>query len=242
MTISRPAKVARDEVLIWDPATRIFHWALVVFVCVNLFLVDPEGGTATVIHFVSGFAIVGLLIFRFFWGFIGSRYARFADFIYSPSKTVEYGRQLIKRQQPRFLGHNPLGGWMVVALLVVLTAMVGTGLFASSRRAAGPFAHLLTASQSATAALVHSVLSNVLIVLIVAHLAGVAFDWIITRENLVGAMFTGRKAAIDSQLAPTIAPTWRAVVVALVAVVVTVALIATTDYSATREALGALAK
>jgi cytochrome b len=239
MTQRDPAS-SQGKVVIWDSATRIFHWALVAFVCINLFFIDPEGGVTTVIHFVSGFAIIGLLIFRILWGFVGSHYARFTDFIYSPSKTIEYGRQLLKRRPQRFLGHNPLGGWMVVVLLAVLTAMAGTGLFASSRRAAGPLAHLATASQSATASFIHSVLSNVLIILIVGHLAGLVFDWIITRENLVGAMFTGRKLVLESDLNPALVPAWRAAIVALAAIAVSVVLIATTDYGATRDTLRAI--
>lgn len=230
------------QVQVWDIATRIFHWSLVIFVCINLFLVDPEGGTATIVHFISGFVIFGLLIFRLFWGFVGSEYSRFADFIYSPSKTIAYGRQLLRRRPGHYPGHNPLGGWMIVFLLIILMAMVGTGLFASTRHAAGPLAHLVTAPQSATAGLVHSVLSNVLIALIIGHIAGVAFDWIITRENLIRSMFTGRKAVPGTLSKPMIAPARRAIIVALVAIAAFGTLAATTDYSATRDTLGWLSR
>ena len=238
----REEKSQQVEVLVWDLPTRIFHWALVLFVCVNLFLVDPEGGLTTIVHFVSGFIIAGLLLFRVVWGFVGSLHSRFADFIYRPKSTIEYARLLFRRRPPRMLGHNPLGGWMIIALLGVLVAMVGTGLFSSSRRAAGPLAHYLTAAQSANARLAHSIFSNVLIALIIGHLAGIAFDWLITREYLVRAMFSGRKAVEQNAGAASkeIAPIWRAIVIALVASVIVVVLTATTDYTATRETLNAI--
>jgi cytochrome b len=164
-------------------STRLFHWALVVLVATNLFLIEPEGGLATTMHLVAGYGVAGLLLFRLVWGFIGSPRSRFADFVRPWPVVGDYVARLRRLQPPRSVGHNPLGGWMVVVLLVVLVAMVVTGLFASGRQAAGALAPLIPVAATAVAGDVHEFLSNILVALIVVHLAGVAVDWLLTREN-----------------------------------------------------------
>jgi cytochrome b len=240
-----PIMAATDhrETRIWDVPTRLFHWSLVLLVGSNLFLIGPGGGVETVIHFFIGYLIAGLLLFRMAWGFIGSPRSRFADFVRSWPTVEAYIQRLRALKPPRSIGHNPLGGWMIVLLLVTLATMVGTGLFASSRHAAGPFAHLIPVGTTAAVGNIHQLISNFLIGLIIVHIAGVGVEWLLTGENLVKAMMNGRKR-LSPELAdverPT-APARRAALVGVVCLAIVAGLAAATDFSASRASLQAAA-
>jgi cytochrome b len=228
----------RDAV-VWDLPTRIFHWSLVILVGANLFLISPRGGLHTVVHFVAGYVVAGLLLFRLFWGFIGSQRSRFADFLHRWPVVKGYIERLRRFDPPHSVGHNPLGGWMIVVLLSTLLAMVATGLLAAGRRAAGPLADLVPLPAAALAGQLHSLISNLLIGLIVVHLAGVAVDWFLTGDNLVKAMLTGRKQLSIASAAREgkVAPPWRAVLVGLLSLALVAGLTLSTDYTRTRNTL-----
>jgi cytochrome b len=225
----------RRDTAIWDMATRLFHWSLVALVGCNLFFVGPRGGWQTVVHFIAGFAIAGLLLFRLIWGFIGSPRSRFADFLRPWHAVKDYAARLARFNPPHSIGHNPLGGWMIALLLVTLTGMTVTGLFAAGRRAAGPFAYLLSPSLARQLGGIHQLLSSLLIGLLALHVAGVLADWLLTRENLVKAMITGRKRlnAPEAVRERPLAPAWRAAVVGLLALALTAALILVTNFATT---------
>ena len=221
------------HIAIWDLPTRLFHWSLVLLVGCNLFFVSPRGGWQTPVHFISGFCIAGLLLFRIIWGFVGSPRSHFADFL-RPWHTVKaYIVRLVRLRPPHSIGHNPLGGWMIGVLLATLIAMILTGVFAAGRRAAGPFAHLLPPSFSHTLGQIHGLISNLLIGLLAVHVAGVLTDWLLTRDNLVKAMITGRKklSAAEAASEGDLAPAGRALIVALIALVLTVGLIVATNFA-----------
>jgi cytochrome b len=222
----------QHEVPIWDLPTRLFHWSLAALVGCNLFLVSPRGGLHTLVHFLSGFAVAGLLLFRLLWGFIGSPRARFADFLLPWCSVRAYMARLIRLAPPHSIGHNPLGGWMIGALLVTLTAMIGSGMFSAGRRAAGPFAHLLPAPLAERMGHIHWLISNLLIGLLAVHVAGVLADWVLTRNNLIKAMITGRKILGKEAAAnePALAPLSRAVVVALLSLILIAVLISITNF------------
>jgi cytochrome b len=232
---------SHHHVVIWDLPTRIFHWTLVLLVGSNLFLIGPRGGMETVVHFLTGYAITGLLIFRLGWGFIGSPHSRFTDFLHRWPVVKAYGERLRRFDPPHSVGHNPLGGWMIALLLAMLGVMIATGLFAASRRAVGPFAGAIPLPAAEFAGSLHKLISNLLIGLIVAHILGVAVDWFLTGDNLVKAMLTGRKrlpaeaAAREGRLAPA----WRAILLALVALAVAAGLSLSTDYARTQSTLAA---
>lgn len=113
-----------DRIKVWDPLVRLFHWTLVISFTVA-YVTGEEGD---LVHFYSGYVIAGLLLFRLVWGFIGSRHARFADFVRSPREVIEYTRSLFSGHPRRYLGHNPAGGVMVILLLLSLSGTVVTGL------------------------------------------------------------------------------------------------------------------
>lgn len=231
--------VNQRDAHIWDVPTRQFHWLLVLLVGTNLFLIEPGGGLATVIHMVAGYGVAGLLLFRLIWGFVGSPRSRFADFVQPWPVVKAYVERLRRLQPPRSVGHNPLGGWMIIVLLVVLVTMIMTGLFASGRQAAGPLAHFIPVAFTAVAGEIHEFVSNILIGLIVVHLAGVVVEWLLTRENLVKAMINGRKELpgdLVAQERPLVGA-GRAALVGIVSLLLVGGLIAATDFSANRASL-----
>ncbi len=199
---------------VWDLPTRLFHWLLVALVVVAWLIVGDDGWKLTV-HTVAGYGVLVALFFRLGWGFIGSTHARFADFLRPWSVVRDYASQLARRTPPPYIGHNPLGGWSVVVLLVTLALIVATGLISGDRsgEALGPLAHLVTADIARAAKEVHESLWGFLQLLILVHLGGVFTHWLLKGENLVGAMLTGDKNLTGGALgdAGKIVPLWRAV-------------------------------
>jgi len=109
---------------IWDIWVRLFHWSLVAMFVVAYFTAEEEN----IFHIYSGYAALGLIIFRVLWGFIGSQHARFSDFVFGPGKVFQYARGIMAGKPEYYLGHNPLGGWMVMALLIALFVVSVSGL------------------------------------------------------------------------------------------------------------------
>lgn len=167
-------------VTVWDLPVRLFHWALVLCVTVDLIF---EAGTR--LHVVAGFSVVALICFRLIWGLVGPQYARFGGFIHGPRAVGEYLVRLKARKPPRYLGHNPLGGWMIFALLAVLAVTAATGALIETAR----FAHSHRLKE------LHETVASILYVLVPLHVLGVLISSIAHRENLVEAMITGRKRA-----------------------------------------------
>jgi cytochrome b len=118
------------RVFVWDSPTRLFHWLLVISVIIS-FVTGNIGGNAMQYHEWGGFAILALLLFRLVWGLVGSRKSRFVTFVYGPSAVISYARALHRRNSAHYLGHNPLGGWSIIALLFTLLVQAVTGLFAN---------------------------------------------------------------------------------------------------------------
>jgi cytochrome b len=168
-------------VRVWDPFVRIFHWSLV-----GLFAVAfVTGDEIEWLHVRIGYAIAALVALRVVWGFVGSRHARFSDFVRSPRDTATYLRQAALWQAPRHLGHNPAGGIMVVALLVMIAGIAATGFAMTTDAFWG----------SEWVEDLHEGLVYTTIGLIVLHVAGVVFSGLEHGENLVRAMITGLKRA-----------------------------------------------
>ncbi len=188
----------RSSVLVWDLPTRLFHWVLFALVVVS-FVTGNIGGDALAWHFRSGYAILALVIFRVVWGFVGTRHARFASFVRGPTATFRYARTLLGSTAERHLGHNPLGGWSVLALLASLAVQVGSGLFANDDIATeGPLAPLVSGATSALLTRIHHWNHSVLLALVALHVAAVAWHVLARKEPLVRAMVNGRKPANTS--------------------------------------------
>jgi cytochrome b len=171
---------------VWDLPTRLFHWSLVVLV-VAAFITVKIGGNAMVWHGRIGLAIIGLLVFRIVWGFVGSTYARFLQFVRGPSAIRAYLRGQWQGQ-----GHNPLGALSVIALLGILTLQAATGLFANDDIAfEGYLVPLVGSELSGQITGIHHLLEKLLMLLVAAHLGAIAFYARVKKHNLVKPMVSG---------------------------------------------------
>lgn len=207
---------ASRPVRVWDPATRLFHWALVILVAVNIYTGSVGGLWEMDLHMKSGYAILSLVLFRVVWGVVGSRHSRFADFVRGPAAVLGYVRRLRGGGGESVRGHNPLGGWSVVAMLASLLVQASTGLYANDDIfTEGPLARTVSKATSDTLTGIHHVNSKVLFVLIAVHLLAVFGYLIVKHDNLIRPMITGRKRVPPETRAddPPFASPWRAAVV-----------------------------
>ncbi|MDH5748999.1 MAG: cytochrome b/b6 domain-containing protein [Rhodospirillales bacterium] len=180
------------SIRVWDLPTRVFHWTLVVLVVLG-WITGEAGDELFWTHLGVGYAVLALVVFRLAWGVLGTRHARFSDFVHPWPAVRDQALSLLRLSPSRHVGHNPLGGWMIVALLTVLSLLIGTGLFAGEEGEAGPWAHIVEPWLADGLEEVHEVLNAVLWGLIAAHVAGVLVDSLLAGENLVRAMWTGEK-------------------------------------------------
>ncbi|MDQ7073570.1 MAG: cytochrome b/b6 domain-containing protein [Gammaproteobacteria bacterium] len=193
---------------VWDSAVRIFHWSLVIAFVIAYITGEEEG----LIHSYSGYFILGLLVFRIIWGFIGSKHARFSDFIYSPKETISYVKSMMSGTPKHYWGHNPLGALMVFALLITLILTTVSGLKVYGIEGHGPLAEVnssyFISNANASGSMeqddedseeeefweeIHEFFANLMLVLIAFHITGIVISSKLENENLVKAMITGTK-------------------------------------------------
>jgi cytochrome b len=177
------------QIKVWDAPTRIFHWSLLGLVLASWFSGDGEGWLASV-HRYSGEAIFGLIVFRLFWGFVGGEHARFSAFLRGRMHIAEHISDLKQAAPKRSLGHNPLGGLAVVAMLLALLLTCLTGLFSDGEAFAGPLATLFEVDLSE----VHELSFRAVQGLVALHVAAVIYMSWRTKDGLIPAMITGRKS------------------------------------------------
>jgi cytochrome b len=183
-----------DAVRLWDLPTRLFHWLLVVAVSGALITVKL-GGTWMVWHERFGMMVLGLISFRLVWGLVGTRYARFSRFVTGPREIIAY---LQGRWQGS--GHNPLGAWSVMAMLVVLGLQAVGGLFAFDDIAfGGPLRRAVSSEWSSRITGWHSGGEWLIFGLIALHVAAIFFYLLVRRDNLITPMISGRKSGADGE-------------------------------------------
>ena len=205
------------KVRVWDLPLRLFHWALAACVTVSI-ITGLIGGNAMQYHFWSGYTLIALLAFRLVWGVIGSRHARFWNFVHGPRAVLRYLRGDDPRPEHLRVGHNPLGSLSVIALLTVVALQVISGLFANDEIFnEGPLANYVSDRTSAIFTFYHTTIGQPLIYALVGlHLAAIAYYAVIKRQNLVRPMLTGD---IDTVAGVTSArDTWALRLLALVIV------------------------
>jgi cytochrome b len=200
-------------VYVWDLPVRLFHWSLVALVIASWASREMD---YMEVHRWSGYAVLTLVLFRIGWGFAGTRHARFADFVRTPRAMRAYMADILAGGKTRFLGHNPAGGWSVMAILACLLVQAVTGLFVTDEVLFdGPFFRAVSEETAHRLKQLHGINFNILLLLIGVHLAAIAFYRIAKGENLVRPMVTGTKwVALDSATedAPAVG-WWRAPVV-----------------------------
>ncbi len=188
-----PARPAR-RVLVWDAPVRVFHW-LAVLSFAGAWL-TAESERWRLLHVTLGYTLAGLVAFRLVWGLVGTRHARFASFVRGPQAVFTHLREMVQGRHPRSAGHNPAGALAIVALLAAALGVTlsGWALFD------GPGGEWLED--------LHDGAAHAMLALVGLHLAGVALASWLGRDNLVGAMFSGRK---DVPPAEGIRSAWRSV-------------------------------
>lgn len=171
---------AKTSILVWDLPTRVFHWALAVsFVGAWL---TAESERTRDLHVMLGYTVLGLIAFRLLWGFVGTRYARFAEFVRAPSAATEYLGSLLAGQPQHHVGHNPAGA-LAIVLLLGLGIASGLSGWAVYEDVGGEWLEE-----------VHELTSDAMLALVVVHIVAVVLSSLAHRENLVRAMVTGHKA------------------------------------------------
>lgn len=195
------------KVRVWDPLVRIFHWSLVGAFAVAWLSADE----IQPVHEIAGYVVAGLVAFRLVWGIMGSRYARFAQFLKGPGATIAYLGDMARGRERRYLGHNPAGAVMIIALLLTLsgTAFTGWLMEEPDRVAMLPVVPQIVAPALADGANeygergeteealeeVHETLANLMLLLVALHVGGVVLASFRHHENLARAMVNGDKRA-----------------------------------------------
>lgn len=210
----------KDEasVTVWDLPTRLFHWALVLLILAQ-FLSGEFGLLPMAWHYWLGYATLALVVFRVLWGFAGSHTSRFASFVRGPGAVVQYARETAAGRHVPVVGHNPLGGWSVVLMILSLLVQSITGLFSSDDLTeSGPLVDRVSDATVEWMTRVHHLNRWLLLLLIVLHVGAVLLHWAIRRDNLVGAMIHGKSRHGEGD-APRMAPLHRALLLLIVSAI-----------------------
>ena len=204
-----------NPVKAWDIPTRLFHWLLVI--CLGgLYATGEFGGfdftmpgsgrlvANMEVHTWFGYATLGLIAFRIVWGIAGASTARFSNFVKGPQAIWAYMKDFKNKRTKEPVGHNPLGGAAVVVMLLVILVQGMTGLFTEDESffgVSGPFVDAVPSAVSEQAKFVHTRLIDVILILVGLHVAAILLHWVVLKDNLLKAMFTGRKdqSAEDDQ-------------------------------------------
>ena len=196
MAAPMPSSADRSlqAVRVWDLPTRVFHWLLALAV-VGMVITGKIGGNALAWHFRIGYLVMGLLLFRLLWGFVGGHWSRFARFVYSPGTVLRYLRGQGRPDEHLDVGHSPLGAFSVFALLFFLALQVGTGLVADDEIATqGPLNRFVSAATASSATHWHKGAGQaILIVLVLLHVGAIVYYRVRQNKNLVQPMLTGDK-------------------------------------------------
>jgi cytochrome b len=178
-TAQAAPSASSGKILVWDAPVRVFH-ALMLFSFAGAFL-TAESERWRLAHVTLGYTLAGLVVFRLVWGLVGTRHARFASFVRSPVAVLNYFKALLKGKPEHHVGHNPAGAWAIVALLGLSAVVAVTG-WAVYNAQGGDWLEGL-----------HEGAANAMLGLVIIHVIGVLLSSFMHRENLIGAMVTGRK-------------------------------------------------
>ncbi|MEM9287076.1 MAG: cytochrome b/b6 domain-containing protein [Pseudomonadota bacterium] len=186
---------------VWDISIRLFHWSLAILIFL-LWQTGENGSIET--HRQLGLAVLGLLVYRIYWGFFGPKTARFSDFPIRPGQILRYIPKLFKQPYEARIGHNPLASLSIIAILGTLCFQVGTGLFATDTDGlySGYFGHLVSFDMGRQLAELHEMSFNVISALVILHLCAIAYYALALATDLVTAMVTGTRD-VDAETAAT---------------------------------------
>jgi cytochrome b len=210
--MARPASSSgiRLPIKVWDLPTRLFHWAMVACLAVSYVSVTladgPHAATYMEVHIVSGEILLGLVVFRLIWGFLGSETARFAGFLRSPAAALRHLADMRVKEPDDQVGHNAAGGWMVIALLLLLALQIGSGLFSNNDSLTeGPLAQFVSKDNSDLLSTLHGFNFNLLVAALAVHLGAIALYAVLKGHRLTPPMITGKKRLPAATRAPRMA-------------------------------------
>jgi cytochrome b len=202
-------KQTQERRLVWDLPLRMFHWLLVLSM-IGSYTTAKLGFDWMQWHFYLGYFTIGLVVFRLLWGFFGPRHARFTSFVRKPSAVWLYLKSMFDRTSARTIGHNPVGGLMVVLMLVLVGIQATTGLFTTDDVVwSGPYYGAVSGSTASTLSSIHNLNFNIILGAVGLHIAAILFYGLYKRQNLVVPMLHGhlpatlvpeREAISNSQL------------------------------------------
>jgi cytochrome b len=198
------------KVLVWDWATRLFHWVVVMlfaaaYVTWRLNWMDW--------HAYAGYALFTAVVFRILWGFFGSETTRFSRFLASPRAVARHLAHALRREPDRQAGHNPAGGWMVLLLLLLLLGETLTGVYVANDVAdEGPFTELIPASVANSLTALHWMIWDALLAAVALHLVAVVLYAAVKGQNLLRPMVTGWKTLPAGVQQPRVVGAARAIV------------------------------
>jgi cytochrome b len=185
--------VLRLSMRVWDASTRLFYWTTALLVAFSFLSVNQ--GWAQ-LHYLAGYGVLALLLFRLAWGFVGSETSRFSHFLRGPPAVFSQLRHIGRREPDNEIGHSAAGGWLALLLLLALAVDVVSGLFShglDSFGSAGPLAHLTGTAAGDWIDRVHAIDSDVVLGLIALHVLAIIAYAVLKRQNLLRPMITGRK-------------------------------------------------
>ena len=182
-----------NTVKVWDPFVRIFHWTLVL----SFFIAYITEEDFLDIHSFAGYTVLALLSLRIIWGIIGTRHARFSDFVYPPNTIKTFVKDTMRLRAKRYLGHNPAGGAMIILMIIslLITTLTGLAIYGIEEQA-GPLANWYIQGDSLWGDIfeeTHEFFANFTLLLVFIHVAGVIVESFIHKENLVKSMIDGKK-------------------------------------------------
>jgi cytochrome b len=195
-------RASTRKILVWDAPVRVFHWLMVASFAGAWLTAESERWR--MVHVTLGYTMAGLVAFRILWGLVGTRHARFTSFVRGPAKVVEYVRSILRGRPEHHTGHNPAGAVAIVALLGLTIAITGSG-WATFNEIGGK---LISESHEAAA--------TFMLVLVCVHIGGAIFSSWLHRENLIGAMISGRKSGQPEE---GVRSAWRMLAAMMVVVV-----------------------
>lgn len=180
---------------IWDIPTRLFHWTLVALF--TFMIISGKSDDMMEWHFYAGYLLSGLIAFRFIWGFLGTRYARFSSFVLNPLTAITYTRELFSNKHKSYYGHTPAGSVMIILLLVLLVVQLITGMMSTDDIIwNGPLYNTVSSDTADAAGEIHEIIQNLLIGLTAFHILAIILYKVKFKEPLVPAMIHGKKPII----------------------------------------------
>jgi cytochrome b len=185
MNVTSASPAETRKILVWDAPVRVFHWLLVI--CFAGAYITAESERWRLLHVTLGYTMAALVVFRIIWGITGTRYARFAQFVRGPSEVTRYLKSMFKSEPAHYTGHNPAGAVAILALLILALVLTLSG-WANLNDWGGDWTREA-----------HELVANLMLAVIGVHVAGVVLGSWRHRENLVGAMVTGRKVGAPGE-------------------------------------------